>query len=424
MSKLQLKLIFYLLLLNSFSISYLNYPLYKDIIKSDKSQINSIQIKSKEQYFNYILNSEFLIALIYFSPYEQQFSKMINLFDEASSYKIMNKWAFIKVKCEESNDLSQTFENIDKSLPLIKIYIKSIEIKTINLLIYFELNQLLELLMKYSSKPLIEISDNNNIKDFYNKYGTFSPLVIYNNEHTEFISCISMLAKKKYFKYYYFGKIPIQMAKEKTEKIIFDNDNLPISMTWEGDCDDIDNFLNNNIYPLINKVDISLIYQLNIIPRTLVIIISNFAKNSKINNFILNYYKKISYNKRELVFGYIDLNEDTTFLKQYNLYINLKNDNDINLMIYNFYENIYYIHPLVYNFDLQNEREIYNNIINICTDLASLSFTSGSIFKDIFKKLGLDKIKNDKNQIIILSITFIIILGGFYILSKNNKPYK
>ena len=214
------------------------------------------------------------------------------------------------------------------------------------------------------------------------------------------------------------------MAKEKTEKIIFDNDNLPISMTWEGDCDDIDNFLNNNIYPLINKVDISLIYQLNNIPRTLVIIISNFAKNSKINNFILNYYKKISYNKRELVFGYIDLNEDTTFLKQYNLYINLKNDNDINLMIYNFYENIYYIHPLVYNFDLQNEREIYNNIINICTDLASLSFTSGSIFKDIFKKLGLDKIKNDKNQIIILSITFIIIFGGFYILSRNNKPYK
>ena len=134
MSKLQLKLIFYLLLLNSFSISYLNYPLYKDIIKSEKSQINSIQIKSKEQYFNYILNSEFLIALIYFSPYEQQFSKMINLFDEASSYKIMNKLAFIKVKCEESNDLSQTFENIDKSLPLIKIYIKSIEIKTINLL--------------------------------------------------------------------------------------------------------------------------------------------------------------------------------------------------------------------------------------------------------------------------------------------------
>ena len=43
-----------------------------------------------------------------------------------------------------------------------------------------------------------------------------------------------MLAKKKYFKYYYFGKIPIKMAKEKTEKIIFDNDNLPISMTWEG----------------------------------------------------------------------------------------------------------------------------------------------------------------------------------------------
>lgn len=70
---------------------------------------------------------------------------------------------------------------------------------------------------------------------------------------------------------------------------------------------------------------------------------------------------------------------------------------------------------------MQKEEEIYNNIKNIFMDLSLLSFTSGSIIKDIIKKLGLDKIKMDKNQISILGVTIIIILGGFYYLFYYNK---
>ena len=417
-------IIYFLIYINIIEIiRTIKYPLNKDIDKTEKSNITSKMIESKDQYLNYILNYDYVISLIYFSPFEQ-FSKTIKIFDTASSYKIINKWIFLKVQCEEPNDICQLYENNYQSIPLIKIFIKSIEQKEINLSSNFELSQLLEFLLKYLKNPIIDINDDKNIKEYYNNYGTFSPLVIYDKEHTEFISCISMLAKKKYMNYFYFGAIPIKNDK-KEEKIIFDKDNYPISMSWEGECDDIDTFLLQNIYQLINKVDESFIYQLNIIPRILVILIANISKNKKIKDFINNYYKKISYVNRELVFGFIDYNEDKNFTNKYKIYI--KNDNDIKLMIYNFYENIYYIHPIIYNIDSQNEKKIYNEINNLCNNLSSLWFTTGSIFKDLIRKLGLDKLINinDKKQLTALGFTiFIIILGFFYLFIFDNYNSK
>ena len=241
MSVFKLNLIFILILINYFYVSSLKYPLFKDIEKSERNNIKSIIIKSKEQYFDYILNSDFVMSLIYFTPFEDN-SEIIIKFDKLSSYEIIKKWTFLKIICEEPNDICQIFEKYDRSFPIVKIHIKSAEIKTYNTLLEFEIPQLLEFLLKYSTNSIIEIKDNNDIKDFYNKYGHFSPLVIYDNRNTEFISCINMLAKKKYNHYFYFGNIPIQIYKEKKEKIIFYKDNYPISYTWERECDDIDFF--------------------------------------------------------------------------------------------------------------------------------------------------------------------------------------
>ena len=241
MSVFKLNLIYILILVNYFYVSSLKYPLFKNIEKSEKNTINSIIIKSKEQYFDYILNNDFVMTLIYFNPFEEN-SEIITKFDQLSSYELINKWTFLKIICEEPNDICQLFEKYDKSFPIVKIHIKSAEIKTCNILLDFEIPQLLEFLMKYSNNSIIEIKDNNKIKDFYNKYGDFSPLVIYDIQNTEFISCINMLAKKKYYQYFYFGTIPIQIYKEKKEKIIFFKDNYPISYTWERECDDIDFF--------------------------------------------------------------------------------------------------------------------------------------------------------------------------------------
>ena len=412
MSILKIKLIFIILLINYFYISSLKYPLFKDIEKSETNKINSIVIKSKEQYFEYILNNDFVISLIYFTPFAVN-SEIILKFDKLSSYKIINKWIFLKIICEEPNNICQLFENFDKSFPIVKIHIKSLEIKTFNILLDFEIPQILEFLLKYSNNSIIEIKDKNNIKDFYNKYGDFSPLVIFDSQNTEFISCINMLAKKKYNQYFYFGTIPIQINKEKNEKIIFYKDKFPISYTWERECDDIDFFLSKNIYPLISKVDKPLIYQLNIIPKILIILFGNISKNNNINSFIINYYQKISYSNRNMVFGYIDSNEDKSLLNKYNIHI--INDSDIKLMMYNFNDNTYYIHPITYNFKSQKEEEIYKFISDICSDLSLFSFTTGSLLKDLIKKIGLDKINiYDKIQIITICCSIFIIAILFY----------
>jgi len=283
--------------MNIYKISSLKYPIYNNIDKSETDKVKSIMINSKDQYINYILNSNYAISIIYFTPFEK-FSQIINIFDKASSYKAIDKWVFLKVECSQPNDICQFYENNDKSVPTLKIYINSVEQKRINLPINFELNQLLELLIKYSTNPIIEINSEDKLKEFYDKYGTFSPKVIYDKEHTEFISCINMLAKKNYLNFFYFGILE-KKKEQKEEKIIFDNDNYPISMTWEGECDDIDMFLSQNIYQLISEVDNSLIAQLNNIPKILIILIGNISKNKKIKLFIDNYYKKISYTYRK-----------------------------------------------------------------------------------------------------------------------------
>jgi hypothetical protein len=129
MSILNKKIIYFLLLIISIKKSFLKYPLYKEIEKSETNQINSIMIKSKEEYLNYILNNNYILSLIYFGSYED-FSFIINKFDKISSYKITNQWKFLKIECQEPNDICEIYENNDKSIPIIKMYIKSIEQKT------------------------------------------------------------------------------------------------------------------------------------------------------------------------------------------------------------------------------------------------------------------------------------------------------
>ena len=139
----------------------------------------------------------------------------------------------------------------------------------------------------------------------------------------------------------------------------------------------------------------------------------------------MNYINKLSYFHRELAFGYIDYNEDKNYANKYNIFI--RNDSNVNLMMYNYYEDIYYIHPLTYNTELFNEKELYNEINNIITDLSKLSFTSGSIIKDLIRKVGLNKINlKDRNHLMIIVFTIISLFGGFYYLffCENSKQLK
>ena len=85
-------------------------------------------------------------------------------------------------------------------------------------------------------------------------------------------------------------------------------------------------------------------------------------------------------------------------------------------MLYNFNDKTYYIHPIAFNFKSQNEEDIYKYISDICADLSLFSFTTGSLLKDLIRKIGLDKINNyDKNQIVTICCTIFLILILYYL---------
>ena len=407
-------------------ISSSKYPLYKNINESETSNIKTILIHTKEQYLNYILNNKYVISLAYFQLYEKE-PPIFSIFDKLSSYNILKNWIFLKIECLIQNDLCNllSLNTTNKLSPSIKIYIKSNLLITSDILLNFDVADFLEYLIKLSTESLIEINEKN-ISKFYNEYEKFSPVIYYDKINTEFISCINMLSKKKYFQYYFFGIYSINDSNKEKERIIFDNNNLPISFTWDGDCDDVVIFLEQNKYPLINKADKLLIHYLSIEPKILVILIGNISTNSQVNKFINKEYKKLAYMHRDLVFSVVDNKEDNFFVDKYKKYLNdIESDNNMKLIFYDFHEDIYYIHPKIFTFSKENEKYIYEEMNNLIINLSSFPFTSGSLFKDLMRKTGLNKIINDKKQMAALgSSIIIIILGCLYLIlygKQNNK---
>lgn len=413
------------LLYNNIISSY-KYPVNANIENSEFGNIKTLLIKSEEQYLDIILKSNYVISLTEYTINEKE-PKIISIFDKLSSYKILKDWNFLRIQCYEVNDLCNLLsQNVtNKTIPSIKIYVKSQEIKTSKIIVDFNTSDFLEYLLKLSSNPIIEIK-NNNINGFYENYGKFSPLVYYNQKNTEFISCINLLAKKKYFKNFYFGTngININDTDIKKEKIIFDFDNMPISMTWERDCDDIDKFFEQNKYPLLSKIDKELINNLMVDQKILVLLVGFTSTNVKIINFINNEFKKLSYSNRDLVFGfyfYNEIEQDNYIMNRTKFKFISQDKNGMKIVLYNFYDDLYYIHPIVYKINETNSDIIFNRMNNIVSHYSNFPFTCGSFFKDLLRKIGIYNFIYDRNKIIALCSTVIIIVLGFLYLCIFGK---
>ena len=426
MSTIPINLYLFLLLLYNNIISSYKYPINYNFANSEFGNIKTVLIKSQEQYLNIILKSNYVISLTEYMIYQME-PKIISVFDKLSSYKILKDWNFLRIQCYEINDLCDLLSQkvTNKTIPSIKIYVKSQEIKTSKIINDFDVSDFLELLLKLSSNPIIEIK-NNDIKSFYENYGKFSPLVYYNQKNTEFISCINLLAKKKYLKNFYFGINPINISEtdNQKEKIIFDFDDMPISKTWERDCDDVDKFMGQNIYPLLSKIDKEIINDLFIDQRMLVLLVSFTSTNDKIINFINNEFKKLSYSNRDFVFGYYFYNEieqDNYIMNRTKFKFISQDNNGMKIVLYNFYDDLYYIHPIVYKINSTNSDIIFNRINNIVSHYQNLPFTCGSYFEDLLRKIGIYNFINDRNKIIALCSTIAIIVLGFLYLCIFGK---
>ena len=397
---------YFIILINTIKIIFgSKFPLFEKIEELEKGEIKSINIESIEEYINYIKNYNNIISLFHvdWCGHCQHF---LPILDKASSYKILNKnWIFLKIDCSKYSNIC-TYLGIER-YPTIKIYRQK-------QLLYIEppreLEPLLEFLYKLSSNPIINI---NSKKEFFQKYGDFCPIIeisSINGEESEFFNCVKNLANKEFLQTFYFGIIT---SKDNKEKIVFDYNNLNISYIWDGDCKNAFNFLYNNKYPLITKVNTYFLKEIADDSKILIFLIT-FPQNKNINNFIFSFFKKISYENRQYVFGYADYNEDKDLRRYFNLKLN--NTNEIKLIIYDFNERMHYIHNNTFNIKISNEIEIMHEIQRLLKNINNLKYTSGSIVKDLIAKIGFEKMSPIK-QIIFVGIFIFIILGLLFFCS-------
>ena len=324
-SKKYFLLLIILLLTNIKNIESFKYPINKDLLTSEKGEISSIEISTKSEFDKYIIDNKYVIA-IFHADWCGHCKRFLPVFDEASKYKIIsNIWKLLKIPCSKYNSICEAFHI--EGYPTVKVFINSKEIKGV----YppRDIEHFIEFLIKVSTEPLISI---NNKQEFFNNYGTFSPLIEYDKNKEEFITCIKTLANSKEFlSEYYFGMSPI--SKEENEKIIFDFDNNSVIFNYKGNCDEVKKFLRNNKYPLISEANFSLMRKINRDGIRQIFIIFYNSNNDIINKFIENEYKKISKENREIVFAYSYINQKKDLANYFKIELNKETEFEILFMI-------------------------------------------------------------------------------------------
>ena len=404
------KIFFSLLLIQIIICS--KFPIYEKIEESSQGDEKVVDIKNIDEYNNYIKNFDNVIVLFHID-WCVHCKKFIPIFYKASSYKIVNsKWKFLKMSCSLNKHICD-YLKIDK-FPTISVYKQH---KLLNIEPTHELVPLLEFLLKVSSDSIIEI---NSKDEFIKNYGSFSPIIeIPTGENNEnFISCIKKYANNEYMNNFYFGLL--KNSNTKNAKITFDNDGFPISFEWDEYCENVGNFLYENKYPLISKIDTVFLKEMKDDPRIILMLIT-YPSNEDVKIFLNNVYKNIALRYRRYVFGYVDYEEEKDIPKYFN--VQLFSENELKIVVYDYEKEMHYINSLIFILNERSEKLISQNIEWIAASIPKLELTSGSGMKDFLYKFGLLNMSPTKQIIVILSILFgflgLMILLAFCCSKKN-----
>ena len=392
----------------SFALSK-KFPIIDERINlSEVGQIKSINIKSYEEYNNYITNKNYIFSLFHVS-WCGHCKKLKPIIDKASSYNVLNKvWLFLKIDCTTYSYICSIL-NI-QMYPTIKIYKNK---KILYKEPPRELEPLLQFLLKISDNPIIRVNSKTN---FLEKYGDNSPLIEYtdnnNSQNNSIIECIEQLGNNEFIEDFYFG---IYESKNNKDKIIFNyNDiNLPdLVYEYDGNCTNAFSFLYENKYSLINEINSNFLKEISWDLKIIIFVVT-FMKNKKINDFVFSDMKNISYYNKKYIFGYADYNKDKYISKFFNF--NLNNSSEMKLIMYDFKRGMYYIHDKLFNIDIDNKKEIINQIQNLINKMNSLKFSTGSKFKDFFSFIKFEEMSPQK-QMIVMGIFVLILICVIYVL--------
>ena len=387
----------FLILLISFNINNIisfKYPINKDLLSSEKDKQTSIEVSDKSEYDKYVLNNNYVLS-IFHADWCGHCKRFLPVINEASKYlKIAKSWKLLKIPCTKYPDLCNGFSI--EGYPTVKVYKNSQELKGISP--PRDLENFLEFLIKISSEPIINITSQ---QEFYNNYGTFSPVIEYNNKNNKFINCINNLAKNDFLSEYYFGIMP-----KSENKIIFNFDDNEIIFNYnekKNNCDDVKKFLKNNKYPLISEASFNLMRKINKDNKKYIFIIFYNSNNDIMDNYVKKEFKNISKEYRDIVFSYSHLNIKKDLGNYFQIVLN--KETELQIFIYNFHQERFYKHE-IYDTNVNNINEIQENIINLVKNINKINYVSNNKFNDFISN----------NKILLISIAVILVFVMIYVI--------
>ena len=412
------------------------------IIKSFVFPINDIENKEEKKDFisraynltsmsqlNSFFNQKKNIFLYFFADFCSGCKELLTSFNKASSYEsVYNSTNIILIDCSKYRDICFNY-NIDV-LPSLKIYYIHPEYNNYTLINYtfysFEFNDVIKLIQKisnigtsYKYKGLIKLKNQKDINKFSNNLGDVSFVLIldkknkiqnknilycYNNDialNSEFIS-------KFYFGYGYINN---------NNKIKKENNNIKYPLLYmtginyndfnlniEIDtCDDIKNFIKNNELPIFKNFDNKYLFKLLRMKKTIFIFNIDKKKLSSIPRLISSIQKYLI-ERRDLIFGYLDINEDKSMLEFFNIKKQIINTT---IIIYDFNKGKYYLSE--YNNNESLEKLIQNY------DMNKLKWKSGYFLEDFLSgTLGININRNYLIFFFMLIFSLIIIFGCIF----------
>ena len=411
------------------------------IIKSFVFPINDIENKEEKKDFisraynltsmsqlNSFFNQKKNIFLYFFADFCSGCKELLTSFNKASSYEsVYNSTNIILIDCSKYRDICFNY-NIDV-LPSLKIYYIHPEYNNYTLINYtfysFEFNDVIKLIQKisnigtsYKYKGLIKLKNQKDINKFSNNLGDVSFVLIldkknkiqnknilycYNNDialNSEFIS-------KFYFGYGYINNNKIKKENNNIKYpllymtgINYNDFNLNIEIDT---CDDIKNFIKNNELPIFKNFDNKYLFKLLRMKKTIFIFNIDKKKLSSIPRLISSIQKYLI-ERRDLIFGYLDINEDKSMLEFFNIKKQIINTT---IIIYDFNKGKYYLSEYNNNESLEKLIQDY--------DMNKLEWKSGYFLEDFLSgTLGININRNYLIFFFMLIFSLIIIFGCIF----------
>ena len=431
---------------------YLKYDIYIILIllllnKNIKSSpFPSQNIEDKKEYISRAYNLTSLGQLDSFLKHNKQTfvyfysnfcsgcKELLNAFNKASSYEmVFNSSNILLVNCNNYQELCFKFEI--ETLPYLKIYYYHSIYKNISIINHkfysFEFNDIIKLIQKVTNsgnndkyKGLIKLKSQKEINKFSNTFGDVSFLLILDKNNKMYnknlLSCYNndialspLYITKFYFGYTYNTKIKKQLLDLNVKLpliymtgINYNDFNLHYEIET---CNDIKQFINNNELPIFRNFDSKYLFKLLRMKKTIFIFNIDKQKLSSLPRLISSIQKTLL-ERRDLVFGYLDINEDISMLSFFKINTEVLSET---IIVYDFKKGKYHL-------EKYEDKESIEKLINDY-DNGRLNWKSGYFIEDFLSSLGFEVNRNILILIIMGIFSIFVIIGCIFCFQTFEK---